>query len=243
FQQAFNNVMFGPWEKIADPYGKMVLGYFGKTPVPPDPEIVKLASEQLSMEPTTRSPIEMNDEDPTKGVAPTKKILEENNLPVTDENVFIVAACKEKGLAFLQGKAELGIRKVEKQAAPTAAASSGPTEYRLKVNGREHKVRVDGGSVSVGGKSYQVELCDQAAASGAAAPAGETTPVYAKMPGVVLKTLVSPGDTVTSGQTLLVLEAMKMEVGVAAPCDGCVAEVSVSAGEQVANGQQLASIA
>ena len=41
FQQAFNNVMIGPWKKIADGYGKMVLGYFGKTPVAPDPEIVK----------------------------------------------------------------------------------------------------------------------------------------------------------------------------------------------------------
>ena len=39
FQQAFNNVMFGPWQKIAPPYGKMVLGYFGKTPVAPDQEI------------------------------------------------------------------------------------------------------------------------------------------------------------------------------------------------------------
>jgi len=47
FQQAFNNVMFGPWKKIADGYGKMVLGYFGKTPVAPDPEIVKIAAEQL----------------------------------------------------------------------------------------------------------------------------------------------------------------------------------------------------
>jgi pyruvate carboxylase subunit B len=36
FQQAFNNAMFGPWEKIAEGYGKMVLGYFGKTPVKPD---------------------------------------------------------------------------------------------------------------------------------------------------------------------------------------------------------------
>ena len=52
-QQALNNVMFGPWQKIAESYGKMVLGYFGKTPVPPDPEIVRLASEQLKLEPTT----------------------------------------------------------------------------------------------------------------------------------------------------------------------------------------------
>ena len=48
FQQAFNNVMFGPWKKIAEPYGKMVLGYFGKTPVPPDEQVVELAREQLS---------------------------------------------------------------------------------------------------------------------------------------------------------------------------------------------------
>src|SRR5690606_32320353 len=55
FQQAFNNVMFGEWQKIAEPYGRMVLGYFGRTPVPPDPEVVRLASEQLQLEPTTVS--------------------------------------------------------------------------------------------------------------------------------------------------------------------------------------------
>ena len=49
FQQAFNNVMFGAWERIAEPYGQMVLGYFGKTPVPPDPEVVKIAAEQLGL--------------------------------------------------------------------------------------------------------------------------------------------------------------------------------------------------
>ena len=42
FQQAFNNVMFGTWERIAEPYGQMVLGYFGKTPVPPNAEVVKI---------------------------------------------------------------------------------------------------------------------------------------------------------------------------------------------------------
>ena len=46
FQQAFNNVIFGPWKKIAEGYGKMVLGYFGKTPVSPDSKIIELASQQ-----------------------------------------------------------------------------------------------------------------------------------------------------------------------------------------------------
>ena len=58
-QQALNNVMFGPWEKIAESYGQMVLGYFGKTPVPPDPEIVELASKQLNLEATTEKPIDL----------------------------------------------------------------------------------------------------------------------------------------------------------------------------------------
>ncbi len=62
------------------------------------------------------------------------------------------------------------------------------------------------------------------------------------MPGVVLRTIARPGDAVKSGDTLLVLEAMKMEVAVAAPCDGRLAEICVSEGQHVGNGEQLATI-
>lgn len=68
FQQAFNNVMFGPWAKIAEGYGKMVLGYFGKTPVRPDSDVVKLASEQLKLEPTTKKALDLADEDKQKSL-------------------------------------------------------------------------------------------------------------------------------------------------------------------------------
>ena len=47
-QQAIQNVMFGKFKKFAPGYAKMVLGYFGKTPVPPDPEIVRKASEFMA---------------------------------------------------------------------------------------------------------------------------------------------------------------------------------------------------
>ncbi len=96
FQQAFNNVMFGPWKKIAEGYGKMVLGYFGKTPVSPDPEVVKIAEEQLKLAPTTKNAIDINEAKREKGemgVEYCKKILQDNNLPITDENIFIVASC------------------------------------------------------------------------------------------------------------------------------------------------------
>lgn len=249
FQQAFNNVMFGPWEKIAEPYGQMVLGYFGKTPVPPDPEIVKLASEQLELEPTTRPPLEMNDEDPNKGLEAARKKLKERNLPETDENLFIVATCKDKGLAFLEGKAELGVRKVDKAAeAPAAAtppAPNQPAEYTVTVDGKDHFLAFNGNNVVVDGNVYQVSISQRSAASGggssdAPAATGATTTVKAQMPGVLLKSQVSVGDRVRSGQPLFVLEAMKMEVPVAAPCEGVVKEVMVQPGQQIANGQELA---
>ena len=253
FQQSFNNVMFGPWKKIAEPYGKMVLGYFGKTPVAPDPEVVKLASEQLKLEPTTTAPIELNDADPNKGVDAARKILEENNLPVSDENIFIVAACRDKGLTFLKGEAELGIRKVEPEAAAPASAQPKPGEaaqYNLTVNGKDHFIAFQGNSVTVDGNVYQVSMAAadgsapaQPAAAAAPASSGEKTPVNAQMPGVVLKVLVSNGDQVKKGDQLLILEAMKMEVPVAAPKAGTVTDITVEQGAQVANNQQLLSIA
>jgi propionyl-CoA carboxylase alpha chain len=71
------------------------------------------------------------------------------------------------------------------------------------------------------------------------APAGS---LLAPMPGLVRRVLVETGTTVTAGQPLLVLEAMKMEQTVAAPAAGVVAELRAKAGEQVSTGQVLAVV-
>ncbi len=92
WQQAYANVMFGKWKQIAPGYGKMVLGYFGKTPVEPDPEVVKLASEKLKLEPTKENPLDLADREVTKSIAYWKKVLEDEGLDATEENIFIAAA-------------------------------------------------------------------------------------------------------------------------------------------------------
>ncbi|MBR1387868.1 MAG: biotin/lipoyl-binding protein [Alloprevotella sp.] len=79
----------------------------------------------------------------------------------------------------------------------------------------------------------------------AAAPqgAGEGTPVKAPLPGIVTKILVSVGQKVKRGETVLVLEAMKMENNIAAEADGTITGIAVAESESVLEGTVLVTIA
>lgn len=241
FQQAFNNVMFGPWERIAEPYGQMVLGYFGRTPVPPDSDIVKIASEQLGLEPTDQPPLERNDADPDKGIDAARAQLREAGLEETDENIFIAAACKDKGIAYLKGEGEVGVRKVEKEDT-TAEVSDGPTSYKVTVGRRTFALTVDGDAVTVDGHRYEVELEASDTPESHAAVSGSGNDVRAEMPGRVIRLVASEGSTVGEGDVLLVLEAMKMEMQITSPYAGTVQSIPVAQGDQVAGGDVLAVI-
>ncbi|MGD1819991.1 MAG: biotin/lipoyl-containing protein [Pleomorphochaeta sp.] len=238
FQQAFNNVMFGPWKKIAEGYGKMVLGYFGKTPVAPDSEVVKIAAEQLGLEPTTKKVVDINDADPKKGRDVAIKMLKDENLETTEENIFIASACKEKGILYLTGKSKAnGVRKIDRAA--EAAKKKG--EFTVTVNGKAYGVKLGKSDAKVNGVSYPLSVKDgiDAAAIAKAAPAAsasngptQSVEVVAPMPGLILKTNVKVGDTVKKNQCILVMEAMKMENEVFAPCDGTITEIKVENGDQ-----------
>ena len=125
-------------------------------------------------------------------------------------------------------------------------------EFSFKINGQEYKTSVEekeGGKaeVIVNGKKYEVELPAQAqktvaqkaapktaaaATAAKAAPAGGMQ-VKSPLPGSIIKVLVSVGQAVKKGDTLLTLESMKMENTVAAECDGTVKQVAVTAGQNV----------
>ena len=242
-QQAIQNVMFGKFKKFSPGYAKMVLGYFGKTPVAPDPEIVKLASAATGLEPTTKTVLELNDADPTKGRAAAEKALKDAGLPITDENVFIAVACKEKGIFFLKdpSKAPMGCRFVEKDA-PKAAGKSGPCT--VTIGGKAYGVELKGdGKAVVNGKEYAFSVADGIKAAPAAAPSGGAgTEVKASVPGSVLRVNVKQGDTVAEGDELLVMDVMKMEQPVMSPCGGTVQSVMVAQTDKVATGDVLVVI-
>lgn len=130
---------------------------------------------------------------------------------------------------------------------PLEAVSVRDGEVRLSFDGQAHTVPVaaDGARrwVAVDGRTYTLAVPSvgpRARRGSASGPRHDA--LEAQMPGVVRQVLVAVGDTVAAGQTLVVLEAMKMEIRIPAPHAGRVAAVPVREGETVTRGQVLVDV-
>jgi Acetyl/propionyl-CoA carboxylase, alpha subunit len=143
-------------------------------------------------------------------------------------------------------------------------------EYKIKINGNNYNVTIDEvednvAKVEVNGTPYNVEfekpiskpktisVVNKPAAAPSAGPAPANKPaaapaaaggatVNSPLPGVVLEIKVKDGDKVTKGQVIMVLEAMKMENAIEAPCEGTIT-VKAQKGDSVLEGATLAVIA
>jgi pyruvate carboxylase subunit B len=259
WQQAFSNVMFGKWHKIVDGYGRMVLGYFGKTPTEPDAEIVKLASEQLNLEPTNENPLDIADRDEKKSVKYWKNILEEENLQTSKENIFIAACCAEKGIEFLKGNIKVNVRKNidndDQDGAKKENQSKSQTQvstYTILLDGESYDVQVASGAgadvVSTLGKvevtgikktESQIQLGQGQAEGKTIETSADGESVNAPVNGVVFRIECSVGDKVTANQTVIVLESMKMEINVKAGLDGTITSINVAMGQNVEEGDTI----
>jgi len=245
FQQALNNVMQGPWKVIAPGYGKMVLGYFGKTPVAPDPEVVKIASEQLNLEPTTAKALDLADEDPEKSLDSWIKRLKDEDIEITEENIFIAAACQEKGIAFLKGKGELKVRKIsemKQDCEEKGSSNMGSGNYTVVVDGQKFSVQVAEGDADIQVTAVNGESVAPAAPAAVAptATSGAGVEIKALLPGNVWKIVANPGQSVNEGDVIMILESMKMEIDVVAPKGGVIQSINVATNDKVVEGQVVA---
>jgi pyruvate carboxylase subunit B len=258
--QAFNNVLYGRWKKMDAGYGKAVLGYFGKTPLPPDPEVVKITSEQLELPVFTGDPLEAA----PKNMGVAQKALEEYGIPVNEENTFLVLASMvpgkkmelNEGIRLLTGKAKITVPLKKKEepaaAAPAAAAApvpaaapaiTGPVTSRVAVVegaiSRTFEVTVEpmGGAAAAAGPA--------AAAAPAAAPAAAGTPVFSTFAGTVeiVDIVVKVGDSVSDGQKVAAIEAMKAQHDIKAQCAGKVSAIHVKIGDEVNSSKPIMTIA
>ena len=242
--QAFNNVLHGRWKKIDAGFGKSVLGYFGKPPLSPDPEVVKISAQQLELPPFEGDPLE----EAPDTLAEAETALKERGIEVTDENRFLVAAAivpgknmeLNEGIRLLEGRSKITLPLKKKEPIGGGAALTAPTKTNI--------------TVSEGGKTriYEVIIEPPAStttpASGqsqqSANGGGQTTDVFSPFEGNVelVEINVKVGDAVTQGQVVAAVEAMKAKHDVKAPCSGRVAAVHAVIGNEVSAGKPILTI-
>jgi len=259
--QAFNNVLYGRWEKIEAGYGKAVLGYFGRTPLEPDPEVVRRATEQLGLPPFEGDPLDVA----PKSIEIAREALRERDLPVTDENVFLVIASMvpgkklevNEGLRLLTGQPRIDIplkKKEEMSSArsvPAAAAAApvprGPLTTRCTVEegGQTRTFTVTLAPLDGEGVSRSPAAGPAPAAATAPVPQGGgsgggsadagATPVYSTFAGAVevVDVLVKAGDRISEGDVIAAVEAMKARHDIRSPVGGTVRTVHVSIGKEI----------
>ncbi|MEW6071141.1 MAG: biotin/lipoyl-containing protein [Planctomycetota bacterium] len=266
--QAFNNVLLGRWEKINDDYGKAVLGYFGRPPLPPDPEVVKVAAQQLQKKPFAGDPLEAAPD----SLKQAEQALKERGLPATEENVFLVAAAivpnknmdLNEGIRLLTGMAKLSLplkKKVEvpKAAAPAPAASpaAAPSVPAFTAPVTTECTVVEGGTT----RRFQVTIAPPAGAATPAAPAIAAAPapptpaarpaaavggthVYSPFEGKtqLVEIKVKVGDAITKGQVVAAVEAMKAKHDVKAPVAGKVVSIDSALGADIEAGNSILTI-
>ena len=242
--QAFNNVLHGRWEKIDAGFGKSVLGYFGKPPLSPDAEVVKIAAEQLELPPFDGDPLE----EAPDTLAEAEAALKERGIEVTDENKFLVAAAivpdknmeLNEGIRLLEGRPKITLPLKKKEPAGGAATLTAPTKTKVTVN-------AEGGT-----RTYEVIIEPPASSaapalgqtSASSSGGGQVTDVFSPFEGNVelVEINVKVGDTVTQGQVVAAVEAMKAKHDVKAPCAGRVAAVHAVIGNEVSAGKPILTI-
>lgn len=258
--QAFNNVLLGRWKKINDGYGKAVLGYFGRPPLEPDAEVVKIAAEQLGKQPFKGDPLEAAPD----SLAQANAALKERNLPINDENVFLVAASiipgknmdLNEGIRLLSGKAKI-VLPLKKKAEPSpvavaptpspapGAALTAPVTTTCTVveNGRTRRFQV---TIEPPGTTSQLPAAtlEPKAVPAPSTPTNGTRPVYSPFDGKVelVEISVKKGDSVKEGQVVAAVEAMKAKHDVRAPCSGVVASIDAVIGADIEGKQAIVQI-
>lgn len=242
--QAVFNVLFGRYERMTGEFRDLLVGKYGKLPAEPNADLVKKALAQNNMEEVvTCRPADKIEPEWDKMVKEAK----ENGGDGSDEDTLTYAMFPKVAPKFFKERANGPVDAATafaKKETPAAEPASKGGSYTITVNGSAYNVTSDGnGSVTVNGTPYSVSV-----GTGTAAPATVSAPVAtggvdvkAPVAGTLLKQCFANGTKVSKGQTIIIIESMKMELEVKATADGTIT-YSVAPGTQIQSGQVLAAI-
>ena len=237
--QAVMNVLMGPYKTMTQDFRNLITGKFGALPTAADPELVKKALEQNGMsEVMTCRPADKIEPEWDKMVEEAKKAGGDGS----DEDTLTYAMFPNVAPKFFAERANGPVdaaTKFAKKEAP-AAAAGGNGSYTINVNGTAYNVTTNGDNVTVNGQAYNVTFGAAAAAPAQAVVTGGVD-VPSPVAGTILKFVAQDGAQVKKGDTVIMIESMKMELEVKAPEDGKIT-FACKTGDQVQAGQKLASL-
>ncbi len=244
--QAVINVLTGErYKNITRETAGILKGEYGATPAERNHELQDRVLD--GAEPITCRPADLLDPEFDALTRELVRAAKEKDItlaadPVDD--VLTYALFPQVGLYFLENRGDPtafepapGLSEAPAKPPLSSQSPHGPSVYQVKVNGKAYTVEV-----AESGKLTNVQPA-QSAADRAGATTRASDAIPAVLAGTVFKVLVAPGAQVSEGQTLLVIEAMKMETEVSAPKSGAIAEVFVREGDSVAVGDPLVTIA
>ena len=248
--QAVMNVLMGPYKVMTQDFRNLITGKFGKLPTDADPELVKEALKQNGMDKVMTCR-------PADEIAPEwDKMVEESKKAGgdgSDEDVLTYAMFPNVAPKFFaersKGPVDAASTFAKKEAPAAAPKENKGGSYTINVNGTSYNVTTgpagDSMSVNVNGQAYNVTFgAAGSATAAAAAPAAAVSggqPVPSPVAGTLLRYAVNEGAQVKKGDTVIIIESMKMELEVKAPADGKISFV-VQPGTQIAQGQTLANL-
>ena len=242
--QAVMNVLLGErYKSIAKESAGILKGEYGASPAPVNAELqarVLDGGEVITCRPADNIDPEMDTLEAEFDSIIAEKGIKLENEKIDDLLIYILFP--QVGMQFLENRNNPDFFEPVPQ-----APSDGPKEdgvYTVKHNGQEYVVEVkSGGDISSIQVAGQASAVPQASAPQAATPAVNAEDIPAPLAGNIWKVLVSPNQQINEGDTLVILEAMKMETEVKAARSGTVVAVNVSEGDQVSAGQAIISLA
>ena len=236
--QAVMNVLLGErYKSIAKESAGVLKGEYGASPAPVNAELqarVLDGGEAITCRPADNIDLEMDTLEAEFDAIVAEKGIKLENEKIDDLLTYILFP--QVGIQFLENRNNPDFFEPVPQ-----APSEGPKEdgvYTVTHNGQDYVVEV-----KAGGDISSIQVAGQAVAAPQAAPVGNAEDVPAPLAGNIWKVLVSPNQQVNEGDTLVILEAMKMETEIKAAHSGVVANINVKEGDSVAVGQVLLSLA
>ncbi|ADZ90038.1 sodium-extruding oxaloacetate decarboxylase subunit alpha [Marinomonas mediterranea] len=244
--QAVLNVLTGErYKSISKETAGVLKGEYGAAPAEFNKELQTRVLD--GAEPITCRPADLLEPEVEKLTQELETLASEKGIALSNESiddVLTYALFPQIGLKFLENRGDASAFEpvpTGEELVAKAPVEAGPAVYTVSVSGQSYVVEVtDGGDISQIQPVGSASAAPVAAAAPAPASGGEDVP--APLAGNIFKVLVSPGQQVQEGETIMILEAMKMETEISAPKSGVVGSIYVKEGDAVQVGQALVSL-